>query len=66
MKTRAAPFFVDITQPGIATDPPERWAEEALTTSWLNWPLARRTALCYDGARSSRRPVLDPAGGASW
>lgn len=52
MKAHAvrATFFVDITQPKVATDPPERHAEEALADFLdANWPFGPPyPALYYD------------------
>jgi hypothetical protein len=59
MKTHdvRATFFVDITQPKVATDPPERHAEEALADFLKdNWPFGPPyPALYYD-----KRAIVPP------
>lgn len=52
-----ATFFVDITQPKVATDPPERHAEQVLAEFLReNWPFgAPYPALYYD-----RRAIVPP------
>ncbi len=52
-----ATFFVDITQPKVATDPPERHAEEALADFMKdNWPFGPPyPALYYD-----KRAIVPP------